>query len=198
MADQLPPEKGRDGAGTPGGAADSQTPPPEPETVEALKAKLAKSNADLAAANHEAAERRKKLDAFEKTEADRQQAALTETERLKKEVAAEKERAEAAIREKQEQAVKSEAVRLAAGLSFNPDLTSDELLAFVGGPAKFIAADGAVTGLQEALAALSKAKPYLLKQATPPQLPPMNPGGAAGQAGQETVEQRRKRLGLGR
>jgi hypothetical protein len=60
------------------------TPPPAPLTLEQTQAQLAETQARLTAANHEAAERRVKLTAYEKAEADRTTAALSETEKLTK------------------------------------------------------------------------------------------------------------------
>lgn len=64
-------------------------------TVEELKAQLADSQKRIKELNHESAERRKKLDAFEKAEADRKTAEMSEMEKVNakaKEIAEEKDR----------------------------------------------------------------------------------------------------------
>ena len=65
------------------------------ETVEELKAQLAKVEKSLKETNREAAERRKKLEAFERAEQERREAEMSEMDKLKlKAEMAEKELAE--------------------------------------------------------------------------------------------------------
>ena len=56
---------------------------PVVQTPEEIRAELERTRDALKKANKEAADRRKKLDAFEKTEADRKAAELSEVDRLK-------------------------------------------------------------------------------------------------------------------
>jgi hypothetical protein len=60
-----------------------ETPAAPTEMVEISASELEKIRASLAQANKEAAERRRKLDSYEKAEAERKQAEMTELERMR-------------------------------------------------------------------------------------------------------------------
>jgi len=157
-----------------------QVAPVQTETVEDLRAQLARVEKALKEANKEDAARRKKLSDFEKAEQERQQAAMSEMDKLKAQLA-ERDKAvseaqaahERAMAETAQMRVRSAIVAQAAMLGFqNPD----DAYSLVD-LATVTVADGDVKGITESLAALAKAKPYLLKgKAAPPQVAPTNPG----------------------
>ena len=148
-------------------------PPDQPagKTLDELKAENERMAKALKEANHEAAERRKKLDDFEAAEQKRKDAELSEVERLKKE--AETLRAQAA-----------EAQR---------SVLQRDIAAEVGLPAMFAARivgadrDAMLADAKALLEAMPKAPKSAPGNAT-------NPGGATTTA--ETYEQKKKRLGL--
>lgn len=146
-----------------------------PETLEQVQARLASAEAALKAANHESAERRTKLAAFEKTEADRAAAALSETEKLTKRAEeAEKAKAEA-LNTANARLLKAEVISKAAALKFaNPA----DALALIDQSKLKVGDDGEVTGAEELLKALAAAKPYLLAKGQAP-LNTGNPANAA-------------------
>lgn len=74
-------------------------------TVDELKAKLADKEKRLKEVNHESAERRKKLEAFEKAEAERKQAEMTEVEKANA-------KAQAAEQEKERLAKENQTLKL--------------------------------------------------------------------------------------
>lgn len=133
-------------------------------TVDELIAERDKIAAALKDANKEAAERRKKLEKFEADEKARAEAAMSETEKLTAKArdleaqltAAQTELIETRITS----AIEREAMRLGFADANDAALMLDK---------KAISIDGKnVTGVKEALEALAKAKPYLLKSQQPP------------------------------
>lgn len=144
---------------------------PKGKTLEELTAENQRLETALHERNKEEAARRKKLEALEKAEEDRKKAELSETERLKQELAQASAKLEAAQRTELQRSV------------------SDE----VGLPAVFATRiqgadrDAMVADAKAMLAALPKGTP------TQPTINPTNPGGATKG---ETDDERRKRLGL--
>lgn len=187
MADEVPGEKPTTPAGeTPAGAA------PEPEktpTAAELKAQLDAVQKALKDANREAAERRKKLDAYEKADADRQAAALSETEKLQKANAEMAKRLERIEAERQQEAIKYAVTSKAAALGFTDPSDAYALLDLA---AVTVQDDGTLKGVDEALTAMAKAKPYMLGKRGAPALNTGNPG-AANQP-HETDDEKRARL----
>lgn len=127
----------------------------EVETTEAIeddsKAELERVRLALKAANKDAADKRKKLDAYEAAEAERTKAAMTETERLKAELEAERAKsAQADERAKQtliRAAFVSEAAK--AGAAYPEDVHRLADLAGVD-----VDENGKVTGVAEAVKSL--------------------------------------------
>jgi len=143
---------------------------PATKTAAELQAENERLQAALKERNKEEAARRKKLEALEKAEEERQNAALTEQERLKKENETLRAQAEAA----------------------NLAVLQRDIAAELGLPAVFapkiqgVDREAMLADAKAMLEALPKAKPATPGGAT-------NPG--AGSTG-ETDEQKRKRLGL--
>ena len=145
---------------------------PPSKTLDELKAENERMAKALKDANHEAAERRKKLDDFEKAEQQRKDAELSEVDRLKKEAETLRAQAQAAERA----------------------VLQRDIAAEVGLPATFAARivgatrDEMLSDAKVMLEALPKpGKPITTGSAT-------NPGSAS--AAEETYEQKKRRLGL--
>lgn len=129
-------------------------------TVEELLAERDKIAAALKEANKEAADRRKKLDAFEAAEKARNEAAMSEAEKTAKRASELEAKLNEAAAELNETKILAAIEREATRLGFAD--TSDAAVMI---DRKAIAIDGKnVTGVKEALEALAKTKPYLLKQ----------------------------------
>jgi DNA repair exonuclease SbcCD ATPase subunit len=158
------------------------------QTPEQLQAELEKTRTALKAANKEAADRRKRLAELETAETERKAAEMTEAQKLN----AKLEKLEAEKNAALEKA--SNSLKRAAILSKAGDfIDADDVVGALAGKLEINDA-GDVDGLDEALAALKKAKPHWLKAKQPGgRLSPGNPGGATEG---ETDAQRRKRLGL--
>jgi hypothetical protein len=130
---------------------------------EDLKAELDRARKALGAANKEAADRRKKLEAFEKAEQERQQAQLSAEERLKQQLAEAQAQAQAVTAAANERLVRAAVLAEASKLAFVDPSDAWRMLDRDG---LAVGDDGEVTGAAEALKALAKAKPYLVKAAT--------------------------------
>ena len=143
---------------------------PASKTLDELQAENERMSKALKDANREAADRRKKLDAYEKAEQSRKDAELSEAQRLQKEV----------------ETLRAQAERT------NRELMQRDIAAEVGLPAIFaarITGNDKETMLEDAKAMLSA-----LPSKPTPSLSATNPG--SGQTRSETDEERRKRLGL--
>jgi len=148
-----------------------KTPPPgqvpagdqAPDAAE-LQAELERVRAALKSANSEAADRRKKLEAFEEAEEARKQAAMTELERVQAKLKEAQDRVEAVERDAQQARISSAVTLAATQANFhNPA----DAMAFLD-PAKFTFDDkGKVEGVAEALAKLVKERPHLVKTPSP-------------------------------
>ncbi|MFZ6029960.1 MAG: hypothetical protein ACOYYS_19780 [Chloroflexota bacterium] len=158
------------GPGTGAGNPNTQQPP---QTLEDALAILERTSKALKDANKEAADRRKRLEALEKAEADRQAAQLSETDKLK----ADKQKIENDLKAAQEalkQARLRQAFSTAARKLEKPFISVDAeedgfRLADLGGVA--IGGDGTVTGMEDVLKDLTKNKAYLFGQAQNPRPP---------------------------
>lgn len=139
------------------------------KTLDELKAENERIQAALKEANQEAAKRRKQLDAFEKAEAERKAAELSEMDRLKQALAQAQAQVDAATRTELQRSVADE-----LGL---PAVFATRIQ---GGDREAMLADGKII-----LAALPKQSTATGQ--------PTNPGAATKG---ETDAERRKRLGL--
>jgi len=164
----------------------TQAPATPAVTVEELQAQIARMEKALKDANKGDADKRKRLAELEKLEQERQQATLSETEKLKAQIAERDKKLadEQAAREKaqadaQQTRIKSAIMAQASALGFHD---AEDAYNLIDLAAVTVAADSdKVTGIKEALAALAKSKPYMLKASSPrpPQVSPTNPGGDA-------------------
>ena len=133
-------------------------------TIESLQAELEEGRAALKKVNNESADRRIKLAAFEKAEEARKLADMTELEKLQAELERERD-AHAAAEQGAQQAKITHAVELAAmKANFHNPADAMKFL----GDTKFTVTDkGEVDGVADALKALAKDRPYLVKTPTP-------------------------------
>ena len=128
-----------------------------------VQAELERVRAALKSANKEAADRRKKLDAFEKAEEERKLAAMTELEKVQAALKASEDAREASVRDARA-ALISHAVHLeAVRANFH---RPEDAMAFMGAAEFDVDDDGKVEGVADALKALAKERPYLVKTAT--------------------------------
>lgn len=141
--------------GQDGGQGDAGRAPEE------IQAELEDTRAALKKANKEAADRRKRLDALEAAEQKRKDAELSEVERLQAQVDAAKSSAEAATAAANERLMRASVLAEASKLEF---LDPSDAWRMVDRDGLSIGDDGEVTGAVDALKALVKAKPYLIRQ----------------------------------
>ena len=151
---------------TPGaGGQDGKTPNGEngQPTAEQLAAELASLRAALKAANAESMTRRKKLDELEAAEEERKAAQLSEVEKAKKAQADAEAKARATEERLRTAAIRNAVVLAASKANFYDPEDAFRLadLAEVQ-----VADDGTVTGVDNALKALTKAKPHLVRVAS--------------------------------
>lgn len=146
--------------------------------ADGLRAELDSTRKALTAANREAAERRKKLDAYEQAESARKEAEMSEVEKaLKRAQTAEAER-DAALKAHRDGKLQNAVTVAAMSAGFhNPD----DAWAFLPAGAVSLDDKGESQGVAEALAELTKTRPYLIKQQGPaaPAAPSGTPDGAA-------------------
>ena len=162
---------------------------PTGETPEELKAELEETRKALKSANRESATRRKKLEELEGKEKERQDAELSEMEKLQKqidELNAGKEKAEKEARSIQ---IKAAVISEASILNFNDP---KDAFALVDRSQFEIDGDN-VAGVKEALQELAKNKPYMIKKAKTVSGNVTNPGDNVISTG-ETEAQQRARL----
>jgi len=150
-------------------------------------AELERVRKALSDANKEAAKRRKQLEAYEAAEAQRKQESMSELERAQAALAELEKRATDAERGRKEALLKAAVIAKAGALRFN---NAEDALAFLKPEALEIGDDGQVQGLEDALKAIAKERPYLLQQTG--QVGATNPG--RGNVEGETAAQKRARL----
>lgn len=142
----------------------------------ALKAELDSARKALTAANREAADRRKKLEAYEQAESARKEAEMSEVDKALKRA----QTAEAALdterKARRDGALKAAVTVAAMGAGFhNPD----DAWAFLPAGAVTLDEGDQAQGVAEAIKELTKARPYLVKGAQSPAAPSGTPDGAA-------------------
>ena len=152
-----------------------------------LQAELDRVRRALADANKEAATRRKKLEALEKAEADRQQAQMSELEKAQAKLAELEKRAAEAEAGKRQALIRAAVIARATVQGFREP---EDVLHFLDAGAVQITDDGQVTNADDLLQKLAKAKPYLLQPTGT--VGATNPG--RGQGTGESDEARRARL----
>ena len=180
--EQAQPPKGRDDTN----AADLLA------ELEQLKAEQARTAKALKEANSEAAERRKKLEAYEAAEQKRKEAELSELELAQKKAEEADRKLAEMLAASQRMAIESALIAEAAKLNF---ADPSDVVALLSASVE-IDEDGKPKGVPEAVKALSEAKPYMLKQPTKqkaPQPGTTNPDGSEVKQG-ETYAQKRLRI----
>lgn len=178
----------------PGDSAVTIDPPADPPSDAEIRAELERTRAALKAANKEAADRRKRLEALEAADQERQQAEMTELDKTKAALEKLKKEHEGTAARLRRAALKDAAREAAqkAGLAFAVGALADavDLGAFddleVGG-------DGAVAGMSDAIKVLQKKRPYLF--APSPGAPDINAGARGnGTTSQDVLTANRERL----
>lgn len=131
-------------------------------TAAELAAELERVKAALKTANSESASRRKRLEELEAAEAERTAAQLSEVEKAKKLAADAEVKAQAAEERLRTAMVRNAVVVAASKLNFYDPEDAFRLADL--GEAQ-VGEDGKVTGVEDALKTLAKAKPHLVKAA---------------------------------
>ena len=150
-------------------------------------AELERLRKALAETNRENAKRRKQLEAYEQAEAQRKQESMSELEKAQAALAELEKRAADAERGRKQALLEKAVIAKAGALRFN---NAEDAIRFLDPEKLEIGDDGQVIGLDEALRAIAKDRPYLLQQ--PGQVGATNPG--RGGAEGETAAQKRARL----
>ena len=159
----------------------------QPAEMVDYKAELEKLRKALAETNRENAKRRKQLEAYEQAEAQRKQESMSELEKAQAALAELEKRAADAERGRKQALLEKAVIAKAGALRFN---NAEDAIRFLDPEKLEIGDDGQVIGLEDALKAIAKDRPYLLQQ--PGQVGATNPG--RGQVEGETDAQKRARL----
>ena len=162
------------------------------ETVEELRARLAKADAALKDVNRESAARRKELEVLRAEKTAKDEAEKTETQKLTDAKAKAEAERDVALARAQDLTLRNAVTILASKLLFTDP---GDALVFLDRKALTINEDGSVEGLEAALKKLAADKPYLLTTANR-SLPGVQPEHGNQSAG-ETIAQRRARLRTG-
>lgn len=132
--------------------------------------------AELKKTRREAAKYRTQLRKLEEAEAERQREEMSELERLKSDLEAEKSAREQALATARAQAIRSAVVSAASKAGFADPA---DAVNFIDADALTIGDDGGVEGVDEAIKALAEQKPYLIKSNPAVQPGATNPAGAS-------------------
>ena len=162
-------------------------PTAQPAEMVDYKAELEKARKALAETNRENAKRRKQLEAYEQAEAQRKQESMSELEKAQAALAELEKRAADAERGRKQALLEKAVIAKAGALRFN---NAEDAIRFLDPEKLEIGDDGQVIGLEDALKAIAKDRPYLLQQ--PGQVGATNPG--RGNVEGETDAQKRARL----
>ena len=130
------------------------------ETASVSRAEFEAIQKALKAANKEAAERRKQLDAYEAEKKTAEEAQLSEAEKLKKQLLEAQDSIKRISEQSHERAIRAEIVSKAALMGFNDP---GDAIALLDKSKIDTDENGEITGVEDALQALAKAKPYMLK-----------------------------------
>ena len=134
----------------------------ESATLESVQAELEETRKALKSANRESAQRRLKLEELEKAEADRQEAELSEMEKLQKKLSDQQAELERVQREARQERVKAAVIAEANKLDFQDPEDAYRLIDL---STVEVEGDGKVEGVTELLKALAEQKPYMIKKA---------------------------------
>jgi len=168
-------------------AADEGAPvaPDEPNTdgltLDAIQAELKR-------ARREAASYRTKLRDAEAAQAEREKGKLSDLERLQAELNETKQALAETQRLAQERLVRNAVLAAAARVGFNDP---DDAMRLIDQGTLEVREDGSVDGVEKAIQAIAKSKPYLVRGKPQPAVAPTNP---EGQAQRPTDEQMRREL----
>lgn len=133
----------------------------------------------------EAASWRTKLRAAEEAEEQRRRSEMTELERLKADLEAERQARATAEEQRTRQLLRTQVIAAAAKAGLNDP---EDAVRMLDTSEMTVADDGTVDGLEQALGALLKAKPYLIKS-TSGTISPTNPAGGQQRTSDEQLRQ---------
>jgi hypothetical protein len=140
---------------------------------------------ELKAARKEAAAYRTKLRQAEEDAETRKRAEMTELERLKADLEAERQARTKAEEQRQRQIARTQVIAAAARLGFNDP---EDAIRMLDQSTLEVDDAGNIDGLDDALSALVKSKPYLIKSTTGT-ISPTNPAGGPQRMSQEQMRQ---------
>jgi len=168
------------------------TPTTEQETTQGQEPGAEQSTPDIDALlkevktlRKEAASWRTKLRAAEEAEEQRKRSEMTELEKLKADLEAERQARAAAEQQRQQQLLRTQVISAAAKAGLNDP---EDAVRMLDTSEMTVADDGTVEGLEQALGALLKAKPYLIKS-TSGTISPTNPAGGPQRPSDEQLRQ---------
>ncbi len=136
-------------------------PTAQPAEMVDYKAELEKARKALAETNRENAKRRKQLEAYEQAEAQRKQESMSELEKAQAALAELEKRAADAERGRKQALLEKAVIAKAGALRFN---NAEDAIRSLDPEKLEIGDDGQVIGLEDALKAIAKDRPYLLQQ----------------------------------
>lgn len=140
--------------------AQTEDPTPDGQEPEAPEIDVEAMRKELAEARREAAKYRTNLRKYEQEQQAKANESLTAEERYKAELATLQQRLASAEQAAQDRLVRSSIVTAAAKAGF---VDPDDAVALVDRGALEISEDGAVAGVDDAIRAIAKAKPYLVR-----------------------------------
>lgn len=140
--------------------AQTEDPTPDGQEPEAPEIDVEAMRKELAEARREAAKYRTNLRKYEQEQQAKANESLTAEERYKVELATLQQRLASAEQAAQDRLVRSAVVTAAARAGF---VDPDDAVALVDRGALEISEDGAVAGVDDAIRAIAKAKPYLVR-----------------------------------
>ena len=143
--------------------AQTEDPTPDGQEPEAPEIDVEAMRKELAEARREAAKYRTNLRKYEQEQQAKANESLTAEERYKVELATLQQRLASAEQAAQDRLVRSSIVTAAAKAGF---VDPDDAVALVDRGALEISEDGAVAGVDDAIRAIAKAKPYLVRPKT--------------------------------
>lgn len=138
----------------------AEEPTPAGQEPEAPEIDIEAMRKELAEARREAAKYRTSLRKFEQEQKDKATESMTAEERYKTELGTLQQRLAAAEQTAHDRLVRSAVVSAAAKAGF---VDPDDAFALVDHGALDISEDGSVTGVDDAIRAIAKAKPYLVR-----------------------------------
>lgn len=142
-------------------------------TPEELVTEVEGARSRLSQVNAESAGRRKQIEAFEKEKADKEKAALSDTEKFQAEIKQVREQHETLQKELKAERVRTALFSRANELNFaNPE----DAIALTDMSAVEVAADGKVTGFEKSMEALAKDGRLPMKDQPPPRSMGTPPG----------------------